>query len=401
MEKIRVTLQLSVLVMGLTLTVIPGCKTATAPQAAECGAGFLPCEDNITECCEVICPELHHHCGGFLTECCLDTTSHDFTWEIDTLGDYGSYLKDVAIIDENNIWVVGMIKTDSDDYNAAHWDGESWELVKINFAVYYNTDPQFIDNAEITSIFYLEESNTLYFTCLGALTLYRGLTTWDYIEMEPMNGIPGNAIWGSSPEDIWFVGYNGSIVHYDGSGFTRMESGTEVKLHDIDGTPDGEHVFARGYDETVPSQNIILEYDGEQWNTIYYIEGHNYPEPGDYGHIEGIGVFGDTLYVSTVAGLWKYNYHSDESVLVPDYVTGMDNGAFIDIHINAFNDIYFDGAGFKYIHYNGSSYYYGHEIYDMYPQRANRGSAYNGDLVVVVGFFNGYEGALIAKGYHE
>ncbi len=33
----------------------------------------------------------------------MDTTSHNFVWEFDTLGDYGSYLNDVAIIDENNI----------------------------------------------------------------------------------------------------------------------------------------------------------------------------------------------------------------------------------------------------------------------------------------------------------
>jgi len=53
----------------------------------------------------------------------MDTTSHNFIWEIDTLGIGGSYLNDVAIIDENNIWVVGNIETDTATYNAAHWDG--------------------------------------------------------------------------------------------------------------------------------------------------------------------------------------------------------------------------------------------------------------------------------------
>ncbi|MFQ6605929.1 MAG: hypothetical protein ACE5D8_10345, partial [Fidelibacterota bacterium] len=48
-----------------------------------------------------------------VTAATMDTTSHNFTWEIDTLGNYGSYLNDVAIIDENNIWVVGNIETDS------------------------------------------------------------------------------------------------------------------------------------------------------------------------------------------------------------------------------------------------------------------------------------------------
>ena len=57
----------------------------------------------------------------------MDTTSHNFIWEIDTLGIGGSYLNDVAIIDENNIWVVGNIETDTATYNAAHWDGNECE----------------------------------------------------------------------------------------------------------------------------------------------------------------------------------------------------------------------------------------------------------------------------------
>ncbi len=39
-----------------------------------------------------------------------DTTSHNFEWQITYLGEgASSYLKDVAIIDENNIWSVGEI----------------------------------------------------------------------------------------------------------------------------------------------------------------------------------------------------------------------------------------------------------------------------------------------------
>ena len=42
-----------------------------------------------------------------VTAITMDTTSHNFTWTIDTLGIYGSSLRDVAIIDENNICVGG------------------------------------------------------------------------------------------------------------------------------------------------------------------------------------------------------------------------------------------------------------------------------------------------------
>jgi hypothetical protein len=54
-------------------------------------------------------------------------------WEIDTLGspDGSNWLYDVAIIDENNVWVVGEIEDDSGKFNAAHWNGGEWELIRI------------------------------------------------------------------------------------------------------------------------------------------------------------------------------------------------------------------------------------------------------------------------------
>jgi len=64
----------------------------------------------------------------------MDTTSHEFTWTIDTIGIYGSVLYDVAMIDKNDIWAVGEIHTPETDrydslgnwvppFNAVHWDG--------------------------------------------------------------------------------------------------------------------------------------------------------------------------------------------------------------------------------------------------------------------------------------
>jgi len=391
MEKIRLTLQLSVLVMGLTLAVIPGCKTATAPQAAECGAGSLPCEDNITECCEVICPELHHHCGDFLTECCLDTTSHNFIWEIDTLGGHNSYLKDVAIIDENNIWAVGDIRTDSGRFNLAKWNGDRWDLHLFGVAGVTGDGIHVFSENDVwvaTGIIYHWNNGT-----------WERYHLWDMGVLGPGDG-GVTSVWGSSPSDIWFVGDSGSIVHYDGSGFTRMESGTEVDLKDIDGTADGEHVFAVGWDNNIPAPSTVLELIDGVWNTLYYTEGA-FPQDGDVGWVWGVGVHNATAYMPTTAGLWKYNYITQDSVLIPNTISYMDRSAFVGVKINSINDIFFAGTGFKYNHFNGNSYYYSHEITDMYPQRAMLGSDYNDNLAVMVGYFNWWEGALIAKGFHE
>ncbi|MGH7601795.1 MAG: hypothetical protein ACREOI_35990, partial [bacterium] len=68
-----------------------------------------------------------------------DTTSHNFVFQIDTLGDgSSSLLNDVFIIDENNIWAVGEIYLKDANgqfiyppYNAAQWNGRTWNLLKI------------------------------------------------------------------------------------------------------------------------------------------------------------------------------------------------------------------------------------------------------------------------------
>ncbi len=70
-----------------------------------------------------------------------DTTSHSFTWQTFEFGDDGaspSSLKDVAIINDSDIWAVGSVylndstgQPDYNAYNAIHWDGNKWELKRI------------------------------------------------------------------------------------------------------------------------------------------------------------------------------------------------------------------------------------------------------------------------------
>jgi len=42
-----------------------------------------------------------------------------------------------------------------------------------------------------------------------------------------------NSIWGISSQDLYVVGYGGTIVHYDGQSWTKLESGTELDIQDI------------------------------------------------------------------------------------------------------------------------------------------------------------------------
>ncbi len=67
------------------------------------------------------------------------------------------------------------------------------------------------------------------------------------------------AVWGSGPNDVWAVGWYGTIVHWDGTKWTRFESGTQWPLFGIWGTGPND-VWAVGRFGTV------LHWDGTSWS---------------------------------------------------------------------------------------------------------------------------------------
>ncbi|RJP56606.1 MAG: glucosyl transferase, partial [Ignavibacteriales bacterium] len=154
----------------------------------------------------------------------MDTTSHDFTWQTFTFGGEGgsSYLLDVAIIDENNIWAVGMIYTADDTFSAVHWDGNGWELKKIANSSYPRSTVYAFNEKDIW---------------------FDGTIQWDgYTYSVHNNGFPldpnghgwrRNAMWGKSSSDFYVVGNNGNIAHYNGNSWTKIESGTFLDFQDI------------------------------------------------------------------------------------------------------------------------------------------------------------------------
>ncbi|MFC2009669.1 hypothetical protein ACFLT3_01935, partial [Chloroflexota bacterium] len=70
-----------------------------------------------------------------------------------------------------------------------------------------------------------------------------------------------NGIWGSSSSDVFAVGYEGTILHYDGSEWSEMSSGTTEHLQAVWGSSSSD-VFAVGYEGT------ILHYDGSSWSAM-------------------------------------------------------------------------------------------------------------------------------------
>jgi len=170
----------------------------------------------------------------------MDTTSHNFTWLIDTLGDgSSSVLYDVAIINDTLVYAVGEIylrdslgQLEPTLYNLAVWNGKAWNIIRVPY--YYQGQPFY--NA-IQAV-YAFVRNDIWFAGNGVIR-------WNgqqYIPMEIPSSVWGpnriNKIWGSSSSDLYIVGDNGSIAHYDGLGWQRLESGTSAGLFDVWGHAD-------------------------------------------------------------------------------------------------------------------------------------------------------------------
>jgi len=317
-----------------------------------------------------------------VTATTMDTTSHNFTWVIDTLGNYGSYLNDVAIVNDDNIWVVGYITTDTATYNAAHWDGNEWELILIDRIVDFDGVYAFNDNE-------------IWFSDGCFIYLYEGNSFIKMWECDWQSFGPGqaNRIWGSSPDDIYFVGDNGSIVHYDGSTFRRMESGHDVRLIDVSGTPDGEYVYVVGMDFFSPAYSSIYQIHNGEVETLFYQEFTLPHDDTDLGVVSSVSVNGDTAYFVTYRGLLKRNTYTGESKI--DHA--FSNYDYRNLVVQNSNDIFAMGGGGTYVHFNGSTWDLND---DLYPDEnlSSWGSAFNGNTIVLTGYFRDGSHGYVAIG---
>jgi len=169
----------------------------------------------------------------------MDTTSHDFRWEIYTLGDGtgSSCLYDVAIINDTLAYAVGEIYQDYNKdyqiYNAAKWNGRKWELMRIPFIGSCSA----VDYPPLKAIWAFSSTNILV-TNGGSIVTYDGVNGTMDCRMNSLLTGAINKIWATSPSDVYIVGNNGLIAHYDGSRWRRIESGTELQFLDIFGATD-------------------------------------------------------------------------------------------------------------------------------------------------------------------
>jgi len=340
------------------------------------------------------CPDqFQFPCEYNLSECCIDSTSHFYAWEIDTLGAFGSVLMDVVIIEENDVWAVGEIRlsTDVQDrYNAAHWDGTSWELMRITAQPSYIYS-QFDCNAAFSSSDIWVAAN---------VPLYGDGEVWQgfFGGIYPYGMGWMNEIWGRDSNDIYFVHDDGNVVHKLGEEFYIVPTDTNQRLQDIDGQDTGDLYLVSGWEDS--GESIVLLGD-ENGLTEFYSTNQYPPTDSTYGRVSSVEIIDQTAYLSTVSGLWIYNLEDDSSQLLPANDIGFNDRRYIDIASADHNDIIFLSAWFVINHFNGVDWYQDTQFLEMFGDANifSRAIDLRGNFVVAVG--KEVEGghAIIARGY--
>ncbi len=373
--------QAQFLLIPLSFFLITACPDP--PETTDCGAHQIEVNGD----CE--CEE-GYHWDEDQTKCLMDTTSHNFTWVIDTLCINGSYLNDVWIVDENNIWVVGNIETDSGEYNAAHWGGDEWELLGLGS-----------NTLDLNSIFYFSDNDI--WICSGIPRHWNGQEwiryhLWDMGVLGPNDG-GVTEVWGTSSSNIYFVGREGSIVHYNGSAFTKLESGTNVDLKDIWGVEKNNDIdiWISGYVSGPPKTTLIkiennrLEKLWEDDERVWII---------DHDSLSALlsTVWTndpDSIYIGTQNGFYRCIGNTQGKAKLEFHQPG---GFVYKMRGNGKNDIFLCGAFGTLTHYNGKSFY----TYTNFGNSLRFKSIFTkGNFITIVGEDNNNQKGIIVRGYRN
>jgi len=316
--------------------------------------------------------------SGTETNNTIDTTSQNFLWEKLTFGDYSSQLFDVAIIDENNIWAVGEINTEEtgkfdsngvwvQPYNAVHWDGNSWELKRVLF--------EYQDNLMFSPIYSVIafDSNDIWFSA-GVHWNGKKFETMS-VDIQFQSQV--YSMWGSSSENLYIVGNDGNIAHYNGNEWIKLKSGTDLNINDIYGSynslNDTFEIIAVASNELQGAKSSILKIEGTQVMSLSYspIE-HN---------LSSVWFLPNEMYYVTGDGIYQKNHLSNQ--LWENTPLKITEYSINKIRGNNVNDVVGVGGFGEVIHFNGKNWK------SFFDETNINGNYYSvdieGDLIVAVG----------------
>ena len=147
---------------------------------------------------------------------------------------------DVWAFSPTDVWVIDGSST------IQRYDGDRWTTLDSG------------SNAGLLCIFAL--SPTEVWLCAGDDLLFYDGSTFGLIEMSSPTGLSGvTDVWASSPNDVWAVGDDAIVAHYDGTAWERT----------IAGSPFKSSIWGSGPNDVYALSTFdLVHYDGSSWTEI-------------------------------------------------------------------------------------------------------------------------------------
>ncbi len=312
----------------------------------------------------------------------MDTTSHDFSIDIFSFGEKGnSAFWGVEIINDNNIWVSGTIflkdtyTYDSlgnwiEPYNAAHWDGQQWELKRIPFIGQCSA----VDYPPLRAIWAPSE-NEIYFSNGGSIVRYDGAVFQMDCGMNTLLDGEILKVWGIDSANLYAIGVMGTIVRYNEQHWEKIESHTSSTITDIWGGYDhhiNEYIILCTASLSAGERKLLRIHPDGSVTEIDWSSQNQRLHSVWFQDMSNVFLCGGGVYVRNRLGEYK------KFTELPAISTNSIRGQGI-------NDIFVVGDFGILAHYSGKSwkqYTYFDEVDKFYS------IDYKDDLAVIVGFKN-------------
>jgi hypothetical protein len=325
-----------------------------------------------------------------------DTTTHDWRFEIDTLGGFNSGIRDVVAFGRNDAWITGEIRIYPDPtdlghydlYNLAHWDGTKWTLQQV----YVNPPPDY--HSYIAGGDQLIGLSDHTIIMVASDMVRSDGNKWIHCELQ-LSAFPSGPtrMWVRNDREIYIGCSRGDITRWDG----RAHNGKFELLHTpptglpiVDVSGDGDAIFACELNSSRSRSAILVNrgkpfvvFDSMRTDFILQASSATYLSKGDVLAVAGSGI---RLFKD---GAW---YDPDPGVSIVPYC--------YTVRGTAANNIWFGGAFLFLAHYNGSTFRYFPRIRNGILKRIVVGE----DYFFAVGFQildNGEPRGVVIRGYRN
>ncbi|MGE5681558.1 MAG: hypothetical protein ACM34K_11840 [Bacillota bacterium] len=270
----------------------------------------------------------------------IDTTAQDFSFRTYQFGsgEESGILNDVWVFDQDNIWAVGYVSTDTvPPSNILHWNGREWETIG-----------HLLTPSGLESIWALDTSD-IYFAA-GNIAHYKNgkfeiINT--YLNYNAGQGI--GVLWGNSDNNIWGAGPSGTIIHFDGVRWGKIEFDRSRHFSKLTGSMQSGTAYALAKNTSDETQIVRLR------NGLAEVI---YDSQTDKVQLDAwtMSLVNENEIYAAGTKIWKINTETGQTEVLYDPPFTVH---FEQCCSHAANDVYFlgsDNSGSVLVHYNGSRF---------------------------------------------